>query len=230
MTQMLDFIRVADTETTGFPPDAEMVEVGWTDLRLYPSGWEIEDDQRAAFVNPGRPIPAEASAIHGITDDMVVDGISPDEARRMITAGPAILVAHNVDFDSKFLRGHNLPWICTLRCARELWPGMRNHKNETIREELGIVVPTKHGAHRAGYDSAVTARILLELLNHMTVEQMVEISKPTREPLRMPFGRHAGKRFSDIDPGYLGWILGSDRMDAGIKAAAHRELQRRARP
>lgn len=227
MTELFKFIRVADVETTGLPPDAEIVEVGWTDLRFYPGGWQIENDQQWAFVNPGRRIPAEATRIHGITDDMVASGMHPDAARAMIPDGPDILCAHNADFDSKFLRGHMLPWICTLQCARKVWPRMRNHKNETIREELGIVV--EGDAHRAGYDAAVTARILIELFKIMPLEDMIRVSKPSHEPMRMPFGRHKGMRFSELPISYLDWIAGAENMREGIRAAARRELAVRAR-
>lgn len=227
MTELFKFIRVADTETTGFPPDAEIVEIGWTDLRFYPDGWQIEDDQRSAFVNPGRPIPAAASDVHHITDDMVAGGMDPDEARHLIATGPDILCAHNIAFDRQFLRGHKLPWICTLQAARSIWPGLPNHKNETLREFLGIVV---HGdAHRAGYDAAVSARILLEILNLRSIDDLIEVSKPEFVPLRMPFGKkYRGCKFSEIDSGYLDWILRTSDIQEGVKIAARRELDRRA--
>lgn len=220
------FIRVADTETTGFPPHGELVEIGWTDLRYYPDGWQIEDDQRSAFVDPGRPIPAAATAIHHITDDMVKGAMLPAEARALIAKGPDILCAHNADFDRRFLYGHELPWICTMQAARKIWPGLPNHKNETIRDHLGIVVGGD--AHRAGYDAAVTARILLEVLNVMSLEDVIRVSKPSYEPLKMPFGQHKGKSFQNIPIDYLRWVCGSEKMQEGIKAAARREIERRA--
>lgn len=229
MTELFKFIRVADTETTGLPPDAEMVEVGWTDLRYYPDGWQIEADQQSAYVNPGQPIPAAATAVHNITDDMVANGMEPDAARRLIATGPDILCAHNAAFDRQFLRGHKLSWICTLQAARKAWPRLPDHKNETIREHLGIIVGGD--AHRAGYDAAVTARILIELLEIMSVEEMVEMSKPEYVPLRMPFGKkYKGCKFAEIDNGYLDWIVRTPDIQEGIKTAARRELERRAQP
>lgn len=219
----LTLIRVADCETTGFPPDAEMVEIGWTDIRLFPTGWEIEGESHSRFVNPGHPIPSKVSAIHGITDDMVVDGMDPDAARRLIYTGPDYLCAHNAAFDSKFLRGHMLPWICTLKCARKMWPNMPNHKNETIRQELGITV--EGDAHRAGYDAAVTARILLQLLKIMPLESMFKVSRPDHVPLRMPFGKNKGKKFTEISASDLRWIISSD-MEEGIKIAARAALDK----
>lgn len=60
---------VLDLEATG--PNAatdRIVQVGLVELR--PDGSTAE---REWLVNPGRPIPAEATAIHGITDAMVAD-------------------------------------------------------------------------------------------------------------------------------------------------------------
>lgn len=226
MVEPFTFIRIADTETTGFPPDAEMVEIGWTDIRYYPTGWAIEADGMSRFVNPGRPIPPGVTKIHGITDDMVVGGMDPEEARRFIGKGPDFICAHKADFDSKFLTGHGLPWICTLQSARHAWPGMPNYKNETLRQKLGIEV--SGDAHRAGYDSAVTARILIKLFDVMTIEQMVKVSMPSYQPLRMPFGQHAGKRFSEIDSKYLYWLATKSDTSVGIKMAAKSEINKRA--
>lgn len=227
MTELFRIIRVADTETTGLPPDAEMIEVGLTDLVYYPDGWQIENDQWSAFVNPGRPIPAEATKVNGITDAMVVDGMTPAAARAYIASGPDILCAHKADFDRQFLHGHKLPWICTMQVARKVWPGLPDHKNETIRDYLGIKV--EGDAHRAGYDAAVTARILLELLGAMSIEDMIEVSKPEYVPLRMPFGKKwKGSKFSEIDTGYLRWITNTADIQEGVKIAARRELERRA--
>lgn len=222
----LTFIRIADVETTGFPPAAEIVEIGWTDLRYYPEGWVIEADGQSAFVNPGRPIPPEVTAIHGITDAMVVDGMHPDKAREFIARGPDILCAHNASFDRQFLRGHSLPWICTLQCSREAWRGFPNYKNETLRQQLGIAVGGD--AHRAGYDSAVTARILLKLLDVMPIEKILKISNPAFQPLKMPFGEHAGKSFRDIPDSYLRWLVNKSDCAVGIRNAARAELEKRA--
>lgn len=59
-----DFV-LFDTETTGLGYDARIVSIAIVD----PSGGTIIDTK----VNPGEPIPADATAIHGITYDMVKD-------------------------------------------------------------------------------------------------------------------------------------------------------------
>jgi DNA polymerase III epsilon subunit-like protein len=58
-------VCVLDTETTGVGQDARIVEISVLGV----DGQVLLD----TLVNPGVPIPAEASAVHGITDAMVAD-------------------------------------------------------------------------------------------------------------------------------------------------------------
>ena len=78
-----------DLETTGTDPLSDrIVEIGA--IKLYPSA---ETELLHERVNPSVPIPAEASAVHGITDDLV--------AERPVFAAMASTVA-------EFLRGCDL--------------------------------------------------------------------------------------------------------------------------
>lgn len=224
---MLSILRFCDTETTGFPPHAEMVEIGWTDLRLYPEGWVIEVDNQSAFVDPGCPIPPKVSGIHGITDAMVVGGMRPNDARAFLDKDTAFLGAHNVAFDRQFVRSAK-PWVCTLECGRKLWPQAENHKLETLKEFLGIELDGD--AHRAGYDAAVAARIFLEAVKVMPFEEMLAVSKPDHVPTVMPFGQHKGVIFSNIDAGYLHWIINKSNATKGTKTAARLALQEKEAP
>lgn len=57
-----------DLETTGLDFKDKIVEISL--LKVYPSG---EEETFTARVNPGIPIPAEATAVHGITNEDVKD-------------------------------------------------------------------------------------------------------------------------------------------------------------
>ena len=62
-------LAVLDLETTGTDPKIDrIIEVSV--LKLLPGGGH---DHRTRRVNPGVPIPPEATAIHGISDDDVAD-------------------------------------------------------------------------------------------------------------------------------------------------------------
>ncbi len=233
MANPLTLIRVVDTETTGIDDPAEMVEIGWTDVRLFPDGWQIERGPEAVVVNPGMPIGFPAMAVHHITEDECRFGADPDEIRRDIGHGADILCSHNWAFDSRFLRTQ-LPYICTFNAARTVWPDLQSHSNGSIRYELGLCLGDERTqpSHRAGPDTWVTAHILLKLLETHTVEQLLDISSNPVRLLRMPGGnKHRGKSFSEIarqDPSYLQWVVDKSEFGEDVKfsaAAALREAR-----
>lgn len=212
----MDVLRFVDTETSGFRPHGEMVEIGWVDLVYYPDGWQISGGPQSRFVNPGHPIPEGAFKIHGITDDMVKDAMTPAEARALLAKGAVLHAAHNASFDRQFVQS-NLPWICTLAGARKVWPKARDHKNETLKEYLGIQV--EGDAHRAGYDAAVSAQILLQLFKHLSVDELLRISDPGHVPSTMPFGKHKGERISSLPLDYVNYMLGLPDLSKGLRIA-----------
>lgn len=95
-------IACIDTETTGLGPDARVIEVAvvHTDWHSLP---------RVAFlarVNPGSPIEAGASAVHGITDADVADAptfvaILPELLRAI---EGRVVCAYNAPYDYGMLR------------------------------------------------------------------------------------------------------------------------------
>jgi len=86
-----------DTETTGIDGKRDsIVEIAIVDQR----GAIVLN----TFVSPGRPIPWQASAIHGITDEMVSDAPSFKSLWPEIKAlvGGAHVVIYNASFDCQF--------------------------------------------------------------------------------------------------------------------------------
>jgi DNA polymerase-3 subunit epsilon len=153
---------VIDVETTGFSPAADrVVEIGCA---------EVYGDQVVArwstLVNPGRGIPAEATAIHGITDTMVACAPSLKAAlkhARRLCRG-RIVAAHSARFDLSFV-GPSVAAqaLCTMRLARAVFPEAPNHKNQTLRRFLDIDgrAGESFSIHRALGDALVTAHILI---------------------------------------------------------------------
>lgn len=155
---------VVDTETTGTRHDQDQViEIGLLRFEYVEASGEIVrvTDHYSGLEDPGRPIPPESTAIHGITDAMVA-GQRFDEARiGALLAGARIVVAHNAAFDRPFLEAR-LPvfaqqaWGCSH--AQVPWEaeGFSGSKLEYLAWRSGFF----YDAHR----SEIDCRALLELL------------------------------------------------------------------
>lgn len=89
-------VVVLDTETTGLY-DAEICEVSVIDLE----GKVLFD----SLVRPIRPIPEEARAIHGITDEMVRDAPTWDKVwnELKIVLNNKLILIYNAEFDSRLM-------------------------------------------------------------------------------------------------------------------------------
>jgi DNA polymerase III epsilon subunit-like protein len=153
---------IVDVETTGFSPrDDRVVEVACllVDARFR------ELASFATLVDPGRPIPPHATAVHGIRDCDVTGAPTLDSLAswlRALTAG-ATVVAHNATFDRRFLTClEDREWLCTLRLARRAFPDAPAYGNQVLRRYLGVDDPRLAGraAHRAFADVLVTAGVL----------------------------------------------------------------------
>lgn len=86
-----------DTETTGLDRTDRLVEIGVVDN----AGGVVFQ----SLINPGMPIPDEASDIHGITDDMVCDAPRLDAittALRALLIADGKVVIYNAEFDRRF--------------------------------------------------------------------------------------------------------------------------------
>ncbi len=88
-----------DTETTGVRPDKDrVIEIAAFD--------PVQNRTFEKLIDPGIPIPADATAIHHITNEMVADSPSFAQAGKEFVefcSGETVLIAHNNDtFDMYF--------------------------------------------------------------------------------------------------------------------------------
>jgi DNA polymerase-3 subunit epsilon len=162
---------VLDTETTGFDPRTgdRMIEVGCIEIMdLLPTGRTFH-----RFINPERLIPADATRVHGITDDKVKDAPKFAEivADLMEFIGEAPVIAHNAQFDRNFIDHecgrcgqvllHETRWIDTLQLAQKRWPGMPNSLDALCkRYKVSLADRSFHGAL---IDARLLAEVYLEL-------------------------------------------------------------------
>jgi DNA polymerase III epsilon subunit-like protein len=153
---------VIDVETTGFSPvNDRIVEIACALV----DGDRVVD-RWATLVNPRMAIPAGATAVHGITDQMVAGapgiGSALTHTRRLCYG--RIVTAHFAQFDLSFVGASvSSTALCTMRLARTLFPEAPNHKNQTLRRYLHIdrVAGAEMRAHRALDDALVTAHVLI---------------------------------------------------------------------
>ncbi|MGQ6434502.1 3'-5' exonuclease [Serratia sp. IR-2025] len=103
-----DNVLILDTETTGLGDDAEIVEVTIIDT----AGRVLLN----TLVKPRSVIPASATAIHGITNEMVATAPSwPHVCRSLydIISGRKVVI-YNCDFDTRILDQTNDDWGITI--------------------------------------------------------------------------------------------------------------------
>jgi DNA polymerase III epsilon subunit family exonuclease len=167
----LEFVAF-DTETTGLSPvAARLVELSGVKFRL--DGSEVSTFSQ--LIDPESNIPADATAIHGITDQMV-DGqpvvkVVIPQFLDWIGGCEVVLLAHNAPFDLGFLEialarlklciPEN-PILDTLVLARALVPEAPNYQLRTLVEYLEL---ESGGYHRALADSNHARHLLVKLMS-----------------------------------------------------------------
>jgi exodeoxyribonuclease X len=224
--------RVIDYETTGTPEDdgAEIIEFGYTDVdvdhSLLGSDWR-------SFARPRGPIPPITKAVHHITEADVADAPDARDLFDRLAAGqpdePAYFVAHNAKFEAHFTPDMGIPWICTYKVARVVWPDAPGHSNQVLRYWLNLPVDPIRAepAHRALPDTYVTAHLFLRLLAEKTPDEMILISKYPALLKVMNFGKHRGTTFEAAPIDYLEWIRDKSDMDEDTKFSARYWLKKR---
>ncbi len=162
---------VFDTETTGLSPAGgdRIVEIGCVELfNRVETGHTFH-----SYFNPGRPMPSEAEAVHGLTDRFLSDKPNfPDMCAPLLDfIGDSPLIAHNAAFDFGFIN-HELGacgrpavcmsrMVCTLTIARQKFPGAK-HSLDALCARFGVdrSQRIKHGAL---LDAQLLAQVYVEL-------------------------------------------------------------------
>jgi CBS domain-containing protein len=161
---------VLDTETTGLDPaKARIVEIGAVPLRR---GRLDETAVLRRLVNPGEPIPADATRIHAIDDSSVASapkfaGVWPDISA---ATSDAILIGHTFGFDLAVLKREceraDLAWVPprtldTRLLAQVAEPNLGGYTLEQLAQWLGVEIDKRHSALA---DAIITGKIFLALL------------------------------------------------------------------
>lgn len=226
----MTIIRVIDFETTGTePPAAQVCEVGICDYSMrsgtvgLPQSWLCGVDA----------MPPEVRAVHHISLADCAGSAPFSEAT--IYDGADYIAAHNAEFECKFIEPP-VPVICTYQAALRVWPSAPSHSNGALRywlEDMGNIAPD-HGlclpAHRAGPDAYVTAHLFQALLGAgALIDDMVRWTAEPRVLPTCPIGKFRGQPWSEVEAGFLGWMLRQPTMEPDLKWNAEREIARRAK-
>ncbi len=166
---------VFDLETTGLNPEKDtIIEISAVKVKK----GNVENSF-STLVNPNRRIPAAASGVNGITDEMVADApVLKDALGQFLSfIGNEILVGHNIhSFDMKFLNratqefyGKDIgnDYIDTLYMARSCLKELSHHRLTDLADYFHI---SAEGAHRALNDC---------MMNQKCYEKMGILMKET---------------------------------------------------
>jgi DNA polymerase-3 subunit epsilon len=165
-----------DTETTGKDPAVDRI------VEIACIAWERGEvaSRHRWLVNPERPIPEEARAVHGISDDDVKDKplFKQIAAEVLAAIEGRVPLAYNAEFDRTFLleelvragiAGKKVPpaarrgteWIDPLVWVRELQKDEKGKSLSEVAERLAIPLER---AHSAAADAEAAARVLASFM------------------------------------------------------------------
>lgn len=218
-----------DTETTGNEQKDFLVQIA------YKGGNESFN----GLYKPEIKIPPEASAVHHITNKMVIDKLSfrtsgdLPKIKKLFEDENSIVVAHNAPFDLMIIKKEGIEpkkFICTLRVTRYLDSEgkIERYNLQYLRYLLEIEIDAT--AHDALGDVLVLEQLFERLKNKIikeesldeaeAIKKMIEISNHPSLLRSFNFGKHLGKKIEDVakvDRGYLEWLLAqkeaSDQID-----------------
>lgn len=199
---------IIDTETAGLQGGVCDLAIVQVDNNLNVR-WEWE-----SLIDPEVPISPQASGIHHITDEMVVDSPTLAEAMELTSypfqADDLLLAGHNVAFDCRMLSSVLPPVydkLCTLKLARILWPDAPDHKLQTLRYQFKLDAGT---AHRAMGDVLACLSLLRMVCDGKGLD-LEGVLVLTRQSIsldtKFPFGKHKGTAIRDLPVSYCMWAL-----------------------
>lgn len=230
-------VRTADLETTAFPPEGAVIELGYVDSLLgrenVDSPWvTIEPIAKKfqKFFDPGpeKEMDMEARATHHIKEHEYRGQTPSSELNDYVYDGnPNILVAHSADFEKSYIQTRTgVYWVDTHKVALRLFPDFKRHNNQFMRYALGLDLSDdeSHPPHRAQPDAYTTAHIFLAMLDRASLRQMIEWSMKPPYLTKLTFGKHFGVKFEDAPSDYLRWVLSQTGFDEGTMAACRRVL------
>ncbi len=172
MTFDAEFVAF-DLETTGLSSQRDrIIEIGAVIIK---NGREV--DRFQSFVDPQQKLTKEIIDLTGISDDMLVGApLIQDVLPRFLEfVGDRVLVAHNSDFDTGFIRAEcvrqGLPYTYTaadtLILSQNLLPHLNRFKLDIVTNALSL---PEFQHHRAADDAKACGLIMARLMRMLEQE------------------------------------------------------------
>ena len=225
---------VFDLETTGLSPARDRIcELGAVRVR----GLELVDSFQS-LVNPGIALPEPVARLTGLRrEELVCAPSAAAVVRRFLSfAGDALLVAHNAQFDQRFLEQHLLalygrrlsePPLCTAALARRLLEGrLRRVGLASLANFFGVATAP---CHRALPDAEATAQVLVRLIGlsqELGARRVSELRALAAPRKRRVYDKRALARGAPARPGVY---LFHDRHGQVLYVGRSRDLRARLR-
>jgi predicted DnaQ family exonuclease/DinG family helicase len=153
-----------DLETTGLDAERDaIIEVGAVRFT-----GDAPAQTYSSFVDPGRPIPRQITALTGIEDSDVAGAPSLRSVLSKLErfVGTATVVGHSVDFDMRFLHQHSSllgnDALDTFELAAVLVPSAERYSLSALCQRMGIAIDRPH---RALDDALATQGLFCRLLD-----------------------------------------------------------------
>lgn len=210
-TSSTSMYHLLDTETASL--NGGVCQIAWLviddDLDIH--------DQFMSLVNPEREIEEAAFAIHGISNEAVVNAPTLAEVCSKLPDN-FVLFAYNAPFDRRMIAPAITPSasFCILKLARELIKGTSNHKLEVLQKELNLPPQKSHDA----LGDVLTA---IDVLGHclsltdVPLKALIERQAAPQLLSRMPFGKHKGVPMLQVPKPYRQWLLQQTDLSADLR-------------
>lgn len=224
---------VLDTETTSLDfKEAEVIQFAGDSAMSILEKLAVEDYDNAVpvqFYTPDTPITPKISSITTITNRMVAGSPRFKDEMKQVESEinkHRYIIAHNAYYDEGVLgKAHGLKLpnsICTMRFAKKLYKDDTNiseYNLSFLRYALDLPIPDDIPAHLANADVMVTTLLFAKLVEDAISQNILDLEagelgeqlvswldKPVIITI-MPFGKHKGKKLTEVPVDYWMWAL-----------------------
>ena len=232
----LNSVAVLDTEATSNKPDeAEMIELGIA--RYKSGSWEVNDSLFKPTNPVPPSCSAICNITNAMVQNKPTVAESIEYIFNLLDlVDTKYFVAHNAQYDMAVLTTNfkqagvdfnvirdlgKESWICTHRLAKRIFKDSEDkmqYGQSFLRYHFELNLDPDLYPHRAGNDSIVCAHVLVRLMelaiNIGLVDPNKEIGSQLsqlsweRVPVKVwPYGKNKGKKFEDLDDGFLRWAI-----------------------